>query len=143
MGFLGLFKKESKKTPFSVFIAEDNAVYLKQVEFYLKNVFGEKIQISCFPVSEVIEVKIEHGQIPDLIIMDHNLSGKYDDASSGLAAIKKMHSEHPKIKFILHSAHASMKEDEEYNNSKMFTAIEKGEGSLEKLASAIRDNMNA
>lgn len=143
MGFFGLFKKESKKAPFSVFIAEDNAVYLKQMEFYLKNVFGEKIQIGCFPVSEVIEVKIEHGQIPDLIIMDHNLSGKYDDASSGLAAIKKIHTEHPQIKLILHSAHTSMKDDEEFGNSKMFISIEKGEGSLEKLASTIRENMNA
>lgn len=138
---MGLFKTKKRteeiKKKFTVYIAEDNPVYLKQLEFYLKKVHGEAISIESFPVSEVIDVKLEHGHTPSVIIMDHNLSAKYDDAISGIEALKAIHNSHPEILLILHSAHKSAEEEVSNMDHSFFTVVPKGEQAFEKISNLI------
>ena len=133
---MGLFKTRRRTEhpkKFTVYIADDNPVYLKQLEFFLNKVYGNEITVESFPVSEVIDVKLEHGHTPDVIIMDHNLSTKYDDAVSGIEALKVIHEKHPNIVLVLHSAHASAEKEANNFDESIFTLIPKGENAFEEI----------
>lgn len=137
---MGLFKTKKQteiRKKITVYIAEDNPVYLKQLEFYLDKVHGNAISIESFPVSEVIDVKLEHGHTPSVIIMDHNLSAKYDDAINGIEALKAIHNSHPEILLILHSAHRSAEEEVNNMDHSFFTVVPKGEHAFEEISKLI------
>jgi DNA-binding NarL/FixJ family response regulator len=105
MGIFSFRKNtDSPKRAITIYIVEDNVLYAKQLEFFLQNKFGRNVSIQTFPVSEVIEVKLEHGHIPDIIIMDHHLSERYEDAASGMESLNAIREQHPQIRLILHSA---------------------------------------
>ncbi len=138
MGLFSFKKKAIKEKHLTIYLAEDNPVYLKQLEFFLKNRFEHSISVSAFPVSEVIDVKLEHGHIPDVIIMDHVLSEKYEDASAGLDAIQTIHERYPNILLILHSADV----DAGSSDSRVYKNVPKGEGALEHIAELIKQRLN-
>lgn len=100
--------EQKKVDKFVIFIVEDNKVYGRQLEFFIQSRFGEQVQVVLLPVAEVAEVKIENGEIPHLVIMDHFLNEKYDDAEQGFDVIKRLKREHPSISFILHSSQKSI-----------------------------------
>jgi DNA-binding NarL/FixJ family response regulator len=104
MGIFNFKKQTNKPKKTIIYIVEDNVLYTRQLEFFLQNKFSDKVSIHSFPVSEVLEVKLEHGHIPDVIIMDNNLSEKYEDAASGLESLRAIHSQYPGIQLILHTA---------------------------------------
>lgn len=139
MGIFNFKKKEAEKGKYKIYIAEDNPVYLKQLEFFLTTSFKEEIEVSCFPVAEVIDVKLAHGHIPDAIIMDHQLNDKYEDADSGLNAIKAIHQTHPTILLILHSAYEPAADD--HTNPDLFVSIPKREGAMEEIKTLIRQHI--
>ena len=101
-------KDEKTRRKSLVFLVEDNVVYARQVELFLRSKFGEKIEIMHFPVAETAEVKLEHGTIPEVIVMDHFLDGQYEDASLGLDMLKKIKETYPKIHLILLSSQESI-----------------------------------
>jgi len=138
MGLFNFKKKAVKGKHFTVYLAEDNPVYLKQLEFFLRNTFEDSISVSSFPVSEVIDVKLEHGHIPDVIIMDHLLSEKYEDASVGLDAIQTIHERYPNILLILHSADTQAGA----SDSLIYKNVPKGDGALQHIAELIKQRLN-
>ena len=101
-------KNTPKKKTYLIFLVEDNLIYAEQIKHFLITTFGEKIDIVHFPVAEVLDVKLESGNIPDIIIMDHYLSDKYPDAELGLTALKRIKKQFPKIELILHTSQNSI-----------------------------------
>lgn len=138
MGLFSFNKKSAKKKHLTVYLAEDNPVYLKQLEFFLMSTFQSAVSVSAFPVSEVIEVKLERGHIPDVIIMDHILSEKYEDASAGLDAIQTIHERYPNILLILHSAH----EHAGSSDSLIYKNVPKGNGAMHHIAEIVKQRLN-
>jgi DNA-binding NarL/FixJ family response regulator len=104
MGIFNFKKHTNRPKKTTIYIVEDNVLYTRQLEFFLQNKFGDNVGVYSFPVSEVLEVKLEHGHIPDVIIMDNNLSEKYEDAASGLESLRAIHTQYPDIQLILHTA---------------------------------------
>lgn len=125
-----------------IYIVEDNALYARQLEFFLNNTFGNAVVVECFPVAEVIEVKLEHGHTPNIIILDHNLNDKYKDASSGLESARLIHSEHPEIRLILHTAYRPADTTEAAELSEIVDYIPKGGNAFQRLESIIREVIN-
>ena len=107
---MSLFGNINSKKPgkFLIFLVEDNLIYARQLEFFIKSKFGEKAEIDYSPVAEVVEIKIKNGQIPDLIIMDHFLNDRYKDAENGFDELKKLKQNYPAINFIFHSSQESI-----------------------------------
>lgn len=108
---MGLFsgkKEENASAKKLIFIVEDNVVYARQTELFLRSRFGEKVAIMHFPVAELAEVKLEHGTIPAVIVMDHFLDGKYDDAALGFDVLKKIKEGFPQIHLVLLSSQESI-----------------------------------
>lgn len=132
---MGLFKKKQTNNlnPLTIYIADDNPIYLKQLAFYLNKVHGEKIHVESFPVSEVIEVKLEHGHHPDIIIMDNYLSEKYADASLGIDALEQIQAKYPQISLILHSANTNLL----IEKSDHFICIPKKENAFDEISQII------
>lgn len=133
------FRKGTGNPPRSlhVYIAEDNVLYSKQLEFFLQNAFGKRVHVQSFPVSEVIEVKLEHGHIPDVIIMDHDLSDRYTDAAQGLDSLHTIHEQFPEILLILHSAVTNDHLAETAAAEESFTFIPKGHHAFAQIEAKI------
>lgn len=108
MGLFSRKSKEKERIKQLVFIVEDNVVYARQTELFLQSKFGEKAEIMHFPVAELAEMKLERGVLPEVIIMDHYLDGKYDDAELGVDALRKIKAKYPSIRLILLSSQESM-----------------------------------
>jgi DNA-binding NtrC family response regulator len=138
---MGIFSfKKNTATPkktITIYIVEDNVLYAKQLEFFLQNKFGKSANVQTFPVSEVIEVKLEHGHIPDVIIMDHHLSERYEDAASGLESLSAIREQHPNILLILHSALGVADQAGADIAEGLFTYIPKGGDAFSKLETEI------
>ena len=88
---MSIFKKKiSIKEKYLIYLVEDNLIYAELIKHSLSVAFGEKIELVHFPVAEVLDIKLESGNIPNMIIMDHYLSDKYPDAELGLTALKRI-----------------------------------------------------
>jgi len=97
---------QKNKSPKLIFIVEDNVVYAKSLEFFLKSKF-EGIEIKTFPVGELC---IDNLHLkPDYIIMDYFLNTKYFDAEDGLSIMKEIKSKDPKVKILVLSAQQDVK----------------------------------
>lgn len=126
----------SHQKTITIYIVEDSVLYSKQLEFFLQSKFGKRIYVQSFPVAEVIEVKLEHGHIPDVIIMDHDLSDRYEDAASGLESLNTIHEQYPQILLILHSAVGSSHLAEAITQD-TFTYIPKGADAFARIEAKI------
>lgn len=132
-------KSQKKTEKFIIFLVEDNKIYARQLEFFIKSKFGEKVELDYSPVGEVAEVKIDNGQIPDLIIMDYFLDEKYEDAEKGFDVLKRLKQKHPSIQFILHSSQESSKLALQIIKEGICNYIEKGDEGFEEIEQAIKE----
>ncbi|MBA3901314.1 MAG: response regulator [Bacteroidetes bacterium] len=91
-----------KGHPFLIFIVEDDVIYAKTLEFYLKNNLCAESEILYFPVGELA---VENFHLkPDLILMDYHLNSSYFEAVDGIENIKIIKTSYPKTHVILLSS---------------------------------------
>ncbi|MES2592464.1 MAG: response regulator [Bacteroidota bacterium] len=131
-------KNSSKTKKFLIFLVEDNAIYLRQLEHLIQSKFGEKAEVECMPVAEVAEIKIQNGDIPDLLIMDHYLNDRYEDAEEGFDVLKRLKKEYPSIEFILHSSQQSIELALSIAKEGICTYIAKGDDGFNKIEAEIK-----
>lgn len=91
-----LFKKQKQLK--LIFIVEDNELYAKTLELFLKEKFPDT-EIKYFPVGELCTDQLHLN--PDVIIMDYFLNSKYYDALDGLEIIRLIKSKKPGTNIIL------------------------------------------
>lgn len=97
---------QKNKSPKLIFIVEDNVMYSKSLEFFLKSKF-EGVEIKTFPVGELC---IDNLHLkPDYIIMDYFLNTKYFDAEDGLTILKEIKAKDTKVRVIVLSAQQDVK----------------------------------
>lgn len=96
----------NKKSPKLIFIVEDNAVYARSLEFFLKSKF-EGVEVKTFPVGELALDSIH--MKPDYIVMDYFLNSRYFDAEDGLSILKGIKEKDPKVKIIVLSSQQDVK----------------------------------
>ena len=136
---MGLFRsgKTAPKKPLRIFIVEDSKVYASQLEFMLQSKFGESVVVSTFPVAEVMEVKLEHNDIPDLIIMDHFLNARYDDAEDGSDVLQRIKKDYPKIRLVLHTSASDADTARQAIAGEICHFVPKGTDAFDKLAEIV------
>ena len=136
---MNIFKrKTTKKETYLIFLVEDNLIYAEQVKHFLITTFGEKANIVHFPVAEILDIKLEAGIIPDIIIMDHYLSDKYPDAELGMTALKRIKKQFPEIELILHSSQDSIRLAVDAIKEGVCNYVEKNAMGLKKLEELIK-----
>lgn len=99
--FLSNMPFGKKNKGLNIFIVEDNEMYSKQLEFYLKSNIPNITSISVFPVAELAIDEIHKKNIPDVLIMDHFLNSQYADAALGFDILKSLKVQYKKIFMIL------------------------------------------
>jgi two-component system OmpR family response regulator len=97
---------QKKKSPKLIFVVEDNPVYAKSLEFFLKSKF-DGVDVKTFPVGELCVDNLHLK--PDFIIMDYFLNSKYFDAEDGLSILKAIKAKDPNAKTIVLSSQQDVK----------------------------------
>src|SRR6218665_1168980 len=88
-----------------IFIVEDNAMYARVLEMFLKNRFpGTEVEIF-----EGDAVQSNLHKNPDFIIMDYYLDGSQPNAPTGLAISKDIKSKKPETKIFTLSGQQDIK----------------------------------
>src|SRR5438128_1860200 len=81
-----------------IFIIEDNAVYAKSLELYLRTRF-EDVEVTTFPVGELCLDNLHLN--PDLIVTDYELNTRFFDAENGISILKEIKSRNPKLDVLV------------------------------------------
>lgn len=93
------------KNPISIFIVDDNKVYLKTLENYIANKIP-KVKIKTFETGEACLQQMILN--PDVVILDYFLDSEDPHASNGLAVLKQIRKTNPNTKVIMLSAQDSL-----------------------------------
>jgi two-component system, OmpR family, response regulator len=89
------------KPPKLIFIVEDNAVYAKSLEIYLRTKFDD-IDVRIFQVGELA---IDNLNLkPEFIIVDYFLNSKFYDAENGVSILKEIKEKDPNVQIIVLSS---------------------------------------
>ena len=130
-----MFGKKSKQ-PALIFIAEDNAMYAKTVQLFLKEKFPSAA-VEIFPVGELCIDNLHRN--PDFVIMDYFLNSKFHDASDGLAMLKEIRAKSKHVHVIILSAQQDVGIAVDAMNEPKTNYVVKNEeafGNLEKIIRA-------
>lgn len=75
-----------RKSPFRIFIIEDNVIYAKALAHWLQQKLPQA-EVVMFKVGELaIDSKVQ----PDFIIVDYQLNANYYDAADGLSIVNQI-----------------------------------------------------
>ena len=91
-----------KENQIKIFIVEDNDVYAKSLQIFIKNCFPNIKEIKIFRIGELCLLELNHN--PNIVIMDYFLNSKYEEAQNGLEIIKRIKAQKPKTNIIVVSA---------------------------------------
>jgi DNA-binding NarL/FixJ family response regulator len=137
MNFLKkLISPSSVKTKV-IFIVEDNPVYAKTLEAFLKNKFPDVKEVKVFPVGEVCLMEIHRN--PTVVIMDYFLDTKYADAETGLEIIKKIKAQKPQTNIIILSSQKELDVTHEAVKKYDCNYITKDEKAFAKVEALIKE----
>ncbi|HLG03961.1 MAG TPA: response regulator [Bacteroidia bacterium] len=131
-----LFKSENPKTGI-VYIIEDNAVYGKALESFIKSSFPETREVKVFPVGETCLLELNRN--PDFIITDYFLDTKYFDAATGLDIIKTVREHNDKMNIIVLSAQKEIDVVLEAVKTYHCSYIKKDEHAFDRVAEILKE----
>lgn len=90
-----------------IFLVDDDQLYLRSLEHYLRQKLNSNAAIRMFRSGEELLKKLET-QKPDLIIVDHMLNGEEPFAMDGLAVIQKVKQLYPDVRVVMLSGQSKM-----------------------------------
>jgi two-component system OmpR family response regulator len=85
------------KKIYDIFLVEDDELYKRLIENAIRR--HVNVTIRSFSVGEICLRNMDLN--PDIVILDHNLDGTYQDALSGLDILKTIKRDYPKVQVIL------------------------------------------
>jgi DNA-binding NarL/FixJ family response regulator len=89
----------NKKT---IYIVEDNQVYAKSLQTFIRSRFTGSLDIRLFSIGETCLLDMHNK--PDVVIMDYFLNSKYEKADNGLNIINQIKITQPDTNIIVLSA---------------------------------------
>lgn len=125
-----LLSKKKHKTGL-VFIVEDDAVYAKTLEGYLKLNVPTVKEVMTFQVGETCIVELKRN--PDLIIMDYYLNSIFEDAQTGLETIYEIRTISPEVPIVVLSSQNDIEVALEVVEKQKCQYFVKDEKSFEKI----------
>lgn len=90
----------------SVFLVDDDKMFLTSLSHQLKTMFRSKTKIQTFSTGE--ECLKHLNEQPDIIVLDYYLNGQFKDAMNGLEVLKKIMQMDSGTKVIILSAQEKM-----------------------------------
>lgn len=96
-----------KTTPYPIFLVEDNGIYLKTLEKYLKENLKFNVGIHTFLSGE--DCLKNMALKPKIVILDYFLNSTTPDAANGLDILKKIDTMYPETAVVMLSSQDNMK----------------------------------
>src|SRR5580700_3422410 len=95
----------------SVFLVDDNEVFLKTLTLFLNEHFKSEIQIESFPTGEdcLRKIQLNPEIAADIVILDYHLNTDSTVAMNGIDVLKKIKRINPKIIVVILSAEDKLK----------------------------------
>jgi two-component system OmpR family response regulator len=85
-----------------IFIVEDNEVYARSLQTFIKSRFPEIKEIKNFRIGELCLMEMDKN--PSVVIMDYFLNSKYEEAHNGLEIIRQIKEQKPQTDIIVLSS---------------------------------------
>jgi|GEM_PF-496089 len=124
-----------EKASYTVFIIDDNTMFLYLLGFYLKR--DPRFQIYCYTSGE--EAMRNMKLNPDIIILDYYLNAADPDAMNGMAMLLEIKRQRPEAIVIMLSAQHDLGVSIELLRSGAFTYLQKDKSAL----STVRKTLEA
>jgi two-component system OmpR family response regulator len=95
----------------SVFLVDDNEVFLKTLTLFLNEHFKSEIQIESFSTGEdcVKKIELNRETAADIVILDYHLNTDSTNAMNGIDVLKKIKGINSKIVVVILSAEDKLK----------------------------------
>ena len=127
-----------KKTPpYSIFLVEDNKLYLKTLKNYLNKHLNFNVRIHTFSNGEdcLRNLKLD----PGIIVLDYFLNSKIKNAKNGIEILKKIKIMQPEIAVVILSTQDNMKVATDTMKYGAFDYISKTENAFLRIQNAINN----
>ena len=85
-----------------IFIVEDNEVYARTLQSFIKSRFPNVKEVKIFRIGELSLMELHRN--PSIVIVDYFLNSKYEEAHNGLEIIKNIKVQKPLTHIIVLSA---------------------------------------
>lgn len=133
-----LIKKANKK-PFSIFLLEDNQLYLQGISSHIKNNLGPNIQLKSFSKSGNFLKSLR--KQPEIAVVDYHLDEQSE--VEGIKLIKELKKNSPKTKIIVLTGENKIDTAIQCLSLGVTDYIVKENQAIDKVSKEIKNLMNA
>ncbi len=127
----------NKQRTLSVYLVDDDKVYLKGLEHSLNEKLADKIRIKTFQTGEDFLKSIT--EPPDIAILDYYLNSREKDAMNGISVLKKVKKAAPGIQVVMLSGQDNIDIAVDSMKNGAFDYIVKSEGAMVRAETVIRN----
>ena len=128
-----------KTTPYPIFLVEDNGLYLKALEQYLKDNLKFNVLIHTFKNGE--DCMKNMGLKPKIVVLDYLLNSASQQAANGLDILKKIDTSYPETAVVMLSSQDDMKVATDTMKYGAYDYVAKGENAFLRVNNVI-NNIN-
>ncbi|HXC03337.1 MAG TPA: response regulator [Bacteroidia bacterium] len=126
--------------PVSVFLVDDDNLFLKSMEHHLMHTLDPHVQISSFHSGEECLPRLD--EHTGFVVLDHRLNAQNPNAMNGLEALKKIKTLQPEARVIILSGQENMEVALEAIKSGAFDYIVKNDKAFSKIHNLIRNSLH-
>lgn len=134
--FTKIFKRTNPRKKI-IFIVEDNDVYAKSLQTFIKARFPNISEIKTFRIGEMCLMELHRN--PGIVIMDYFLNSKYEEAHNGLEIIKRIKAQKPQTNIIVLSNHEKINDIVEAIKQYDCNYVQKDEEAFNKVEQFIKE----
>ena len=123
--------------PFSVFLVDDDTIFLKALEHQLQHKLRNNIKITSFPNGEEVVSNLD--QKPDIVILDYFLNSQYPGAMNGVSVLKKIKQARPETIAIMVSGQDKMQVAVDTMKYGAYEYVIKNENAFLRVQNAVKN----
>lgn len=131
------------KNKISIFLVDDNEVFLKTLALSLNEHFKSEIRIESFATGEDCVIKIQQNPeiVPDMVILDYHLNTEYKNAMNGIDVLKKIKEINSRIIVVMLSSEDKLKIATESIASGAYEYVVKSETALIRIQNILKNSL--
>jgi len=134
-------KSAHSSNSISIFLVDDDSVFLKSLEYHLQHRLKYIYKIKSFLKGE--ECLESLNQKPDIVILDYRLDGNDPQAKNGIEILKKIKDVNPETEVIMLSGHEKTDVAIETIKNGAYDYIIKNENVFMKIQCTLRNVINS
>ena len=131
-----IFKSVNQRRK-NIFIIEDDQVYAKSLEIFIKHRFPGIGEISIFSIGEMSLMELHRN--PGIVIIDYVLNSKFEEAHNGAEIIERIKAQKPQTNIIVLSAREKFEAVLEKIKQYGCIYVKKDQEAFNKIEESIRE----